>query len=147
MVLSSVSDSYSDCVWCSGFVIPLYFCICLVPIYFYVIVASLCGVYVCVRVCVSNFSSKTTRPGDMLFVLKDSLKIPSMKNCSRLADQFVRLFARAIISEVPPTLSMKILTLYHNFLSDYCRDFPNVLHICTRSQVDSLVLVSDLDLS
>ena len=63
---------------------------------------------------------------------------------------FVRLFARAIISEVPPhpppppptptpTLSMKILTLYHNFLSDYCRDFSNILHICTRSQVDSLV--------
>ena len=60
-----------------------------------------------------------------------------MKNCSRHADLFVRLFARAIISEVPPTLSMKILTLYHNFLSDYCRDFSNILHICTRSQVDS----------
>ena len=59
----------------------------------------------------------------------------------------IRLFARAIVSEVPPTLSMKILTLYHNFPSDYCRDFSNILHICTRSQVDSLVRVSDLDLS
>ena len=34
------------------------------------IMASLCGVYV--RVCVSDFS-ETTRPRDMLFVLKDSL--------------------------------------------------------------------------
>ena len=62
-----------------------------------------------------------------------------MKMSSIHADLFVRLFARAIISEVPPTLSMKILTLYHNFLSDYCRDFYHILHICTRPQVDSLV--------
>ena len=62
-----------------------------------------------------------------------------MKKCSSHADLFVRLFARAIKSEVPPTLSVKISTLYHNFLSDYCRDFSHILHICTRSQVDSLV--------
>ena len=65
--------------------------------------------------------------------------LPSVKNCSRHADLFVCLFARAIISEVPPTLSMKILTLYQNFLSDYCRDFSNIWHICTRSQVDSVL--------
>ena len=70
----------------------------------------------------------------MLFFLKDS-----MKNCSRHADLFVRLFARAIVSEVSPTLSMKILTLYHNIVSDYCRDFSHTLHICTMPQVDSLV--------
>ena len=70
-----------------------------------------------------------------------------MKKCSRHAGLFVRLFARAILSEIPPTLSMKILTLYHNFLSDYCRDFSHILHIYTRPQVDSLVRVSDLGLS
>ena len=70
-----------------------------------------------------------------------------MKKCSNHADLFVRLFARAIISKVPPTLSMNILTLYHNFLSDYCRDFSHILHICTRPQVDTLMLVPDLDLS
>ena len=62
-----------------------------------------------------------------------------MKNCSRHADLFVRLFARATISEVPPTLSMNSLALYYNFLNDYCRDFSDILHICTRSQVDPLV--------
>ena len=61
--------------------------------------------------------------------------LSSLKNCSRHADLFVRLFATAIISEVPPTLRMKILTLYHNFLSDYCRDFSHILHTCTRPQV------------
>ena len=49
----------------------------------------------------------------------------------------VRLFARAITSEVPPTLGVKTSTL-HNFLIDYCRDFSHILHICTRPQVDSL---------
>ena len=96
---------------------------------------SLCGMYV--RVCVSSFSDETTRPRDMLFILKAYLS--KMKKCSRHADLFVRLFARAIISEVPPTLSVKISTLYHNFLIDYCRDFSHILHICTRPQVDSLV--------
>ena len=70
-----------------------------------------------------------------------------MKNCSRHADLFVRLFHRAITSEVPPTQSVKILTLYPNFLIDYCRDFSLILHICTRPQVDSFVLESGLDLS
>ena len=74
----------------------------------------------------------------MLFFLKIAYH-RSMKKYSRHADLFVRLFARAIISEVPPAPSMKILTRYHNFLSDYCRDFSDILHICTGSQVDSLV--------
>ena len=86
---------------------------------------------------VSNFS-KTTRPRDMLFFLKIPYLL-RMKNCSRHADLFVRLFARAITSAVPPTLSVKISTLYHNFLIDYCRDFSHILYICTRPQVDSLV--------
>ena len=51
----------------------------------------------------------------------------------------VRLFAKDIIMEVPPNESVKISTLYHNFLSDYCRDFSHILHICTRPEVDSLV--------
>ena len=38
-----------------------------------------------------------------------------------------------------PIKSVEISTLYHNFLSDYCRDFSHFLDICTKSQVDSLV--------
>ena len=64
-----------------------------------------------------------------------------MENCSRHADLFVRLFARVFESEVPPTLSVKISTLYHNFLIDYCRDFSYILHICTRPQLHSLVSI------
>ena len=71
--------------------------------------------------------------------LKDTFSIED-ENCSRHADLFVCLFARAITIEVPPpTLSVKISTLYHNFPIDYCRDFSHILHICTRPQVDSLV--------
>ena len=75
----------------------------------------------------------------MLLILKDTLSIEDEK-CSRHADLFVRLFPRAIISEVPPTQSVKMSTLYPNFLIDYCRDFSHILHICIRPQVDSLVL-------
>ena len=100
------------------------------------IMASLCGI--CVHVCVNNFSSKTTRPRDMLLILKDTLSIED-ENCSRHPNMFVRLFPRAITSEVPPTQSVKISTLYHNILIDYYRDFSLILHICTRPQVDSLV--------
>ena len=39
------------------------------------IMSSLCGVGVRVSVRVNNFSSKTTRPRDMLFFLKDILSI------------------------------------------------------------------------
>ena len=43
------------------------------------IMSSLCGVGVRVRVCVNNFFSKTTRPRDMLFFLKDTLSIEDEK--------------------------------------------------------------------
>ena len=44
------------------------------------IMASLCSVRVCVRVRVTNFFSKTTRPRDMLFFLKDTLTIEDDKS-------------------------------------------------------------------
>ena len=43
------------------------------------IMSSLCGVGVHVRVRVNNFFSKTTRPRDMLFFLKDTLSIEDEK--------------------------------------------------------------------
>ena len=46
-----------------------------------------------------------------------------------------------------PTQSVKISTLYHNFLIHYCRDFSHILHIYTRPLVDYLVSELDLDLS
>ena len=42
-----------------------------------IFMSSLCGVGVRVRV--NNFSSKTTRPRDMLFFLKDTLSIKDEK--------------------------------------------------------------------
>ena len=63
------------------------------------IMSSLCGVGVRVRV--NNFFSKTTRPRDMLFFLKDTLSIEDEK-CSRHANLSVRLFARDITRGVPP---------------------------------------------
>ena len=41
--------------------------------------SSLCGVGVRARVRVNNFSSKTTRPRDVLFFLKDTLSIEDEK--------------------------------------------------------------------
>ena len=39
-----------------------------------------------------------------------------------------------------PTQSVKIIsTLYDNFLIHYCRDFSDILHVCTRPLVDYLV--------
>ena len=98
------------------------------------IMSSLCGV----GVRVNNFSSKTTRPRDMLFFLKDTLSIE---------DEKLFKACKSVCSSVcwrhykggTPTKSVKISTLYHNFLSDYCRDFSHILHICTRPEVDSLV--------
>ena len=43
------------------------------------IMSSLCGVGVRIRVRVNNFFSKTTRPRDMLFFLKDTLSIEDEK--------------------------------------------------------------------
>ena len=44
----------------------------------FIFMLSLCYVGVRIRVCVNDFSSKTTRPRDMLF-LKDSLSIKDEK--------------------------------------------------------------------
>ena len=55
--------------------------------------ASLC-------VCVYN-SSESTRPRDLLFVLKIPYML-KMENCLRHVDPFVHLFPRAVVSEVPP---------------------------------------------
>ena len=73
----------------------------------------------------------------MLLIIKDTLSIKD-ENVFK-ACRSVRLFPRAITSEVPPTQSVKISTLYPNFLIDYYRDFSHILHICIRPQVDSLV--------
>ena len=62
--------------------------------------SSLCGVGVRVRV--NNFSSKTTRPRDMLFFLKDTLSIEDEKLFKQIMQISVRLFARDITREVPP---------------------------------------------
>ena len=64
------------------------------------IMSSLCGVGVRVRVRVNNFSSKTTRPRDVLFFLKDTLSIEDEKLFK--ACKSVRLFARDITRGVPP---------------------------------------------
>ena len=45
----------------------------------HIFMSSLCGVGVRVRVRVNNFSSKTTRPRDVLFFLKDTLSIEDEK--------------------------------------------------------------------
>ena len=78
------------------------------------------------RVRVNNFSSKTTRPRDMLFFLKDTLSIE---------DEKVFKACKSVCSSVcyshykggTPTKSVKISTLYHNFLSDYYRGFLSYL--------------------
>ena len=63
------------------------------------IMLSLCGVGVHVHFRITNLSSKTTRPRDMLLFLKDALSIE--ENCSGHANLFVHLFTRSITSEVP----------------------------------------------
>ena len=97
--------------------------------------SSLCGVGVRVRVRVNNFSSKTTRPRDVLFFLKDTLSIEDEK----LFKACKSVCLLETLQGGTPTKSVKISTLNHNFLSDYCRDFSHILHICTRPEVDSLV--------
>ena len=104
------------------------------------IMSSLCGMGVRarVRVRVNNFSSKTTRPRDVLFFLKDTLSIEdekSFKACKSVCSSVCKRHYKG----GTPTKSVKISTLNHNFLSDYCRDFSHILHICTRPEVDSLV--------
>ena len=66
------------------------------------IMASLCGICIHMRVRVNIFSSKSTRLRDMLLLLKDTLTIEDYKIFQIDADLSVRLFPRAIRSEVPP---------------------------------------------
>ena len=65
------------------------------------IMASLCSVGVRVGALVNDFSSKTTRPRDMLFVLKDALSIED-ENCSRHADLSVCLPEPLQVRYPPP---------------------------------------------
>ena len=53
----------------------------------------------CLRICVhmNNFSSNSTRPKDMLLLLKDSLSMENDKS-----DLAVCLNPRAVRSEIPP---------------------------------------------
>ena len=80
----------------------------------------------------------------MLFVFKDTLSIEDEK----LFKACKSVWSSVCYSHYnggTPTKSVKSSTLYHNFLSDYYRDFSHILHICIRPQADSLVRVSDLD--
>ena len=72
---------------------------------------------------------------------------PDTSQLVRHADLCVPQFLIAITSAVHPTQSVKISTLYHNFLIYSCRDVSLILHICTKLQIDSHVGVSGLKLS
>ena len=86
---------------------------------------------------VNNFS-KSTRPRDMLFLLKDTSSIDEKKLFK--ACRSVRLSVpQSHYKGDTPIQSVKISTLYNNFVIDYCRDFSLILHVCTRPRVDSLV--------
>ena len=63
------------------------------------IMASFFGVHL--HVCVNNFS-KSTRPRDMPFLLKDTLTFEDEKVFKACSSRSVRPFPRAIISEAPP---------------------------------------------
>ena len=79
--------------------------------------SSLCGVGVRVRV--NIFFSKTTRPRDMLFFLKDTLSIEDEKLFK--ACRSVHLFARDITRGVPPP---KVCRSVHLFARDITRGVP-----------------------
>ena len=108
-----------------------------IKFFFHIFMSSLCGVAVRIRVRVNNFS-KTTRPRDMLFFFKDTLSIED-ENLFKACKSVCSSVCYSHYKGCTPTKSVKISTLYHNFLSDYCRDFSHILHICTRPEVDSLV--------
>ena len=92
--------------------------------------SSLSGLGVGIRMI--DFSSKTAKCRDMFFFIKDYLSIE---------DEKLFKACRSVCSSVgwSHPLSVKISTIYHNFLIDYCRDFSHILHICTKPQVNSLV--------
>ena len=74
-----------------------------------------------------------------------SWQLSRMINCKIHADLCVRLFLRAITSEVPPPKVWKFQHLITIFSFTIEGIFLFILHICTRPLVDSLVWVSDLD--
>ena len=80
------------------------------------IMASLGGVHVHVGVCVNNFSDESTKPRDMLFVVKDTLSIEDDKlfKASRSVHLFV---SQSHYKWGIPTEGVKISTLYHNNFS------------------------------
>ena len=98
-----------------------------------IFMSSLCDVYVRVRV--NNFFSKTTRPRDMLFFLKDTLSIEDeklFKACKSVC------LLETLQGRYPHQKCENSNTL-SQFSLDYCRNFSHILHICTRPELDSLV--------
>ena len=61
------------------------------------IMASPCGVSFIIK----NFSSESTGPRDMLFILKDTLSVED-ENFYKTCGSIFRLFPRAFTSEVLP---------------------------------------------
>ena len=129
-VLTYTTQHISTSIYCGFFSFFFLLFLCQLTCQSADIMSSLCGVGV--HVYMNNFSLKTTRPRDMLFILKDTLN-----NCARHADLFVRLFPRANTSEVPPPKVWK----FQHFITIFSFTIAGIflLHICTRPLVDSLV--------
>ena len=90
---------------------------------------KICSMYirVCVRVRVNDIS-KTTRPRDMpVFFFSKIPYLSRMEKFSRHADLSVCLFARAITSEEPPTLSVKNLNTLSQFSHSLLQGFLSYL--------------------
>ena len=97
--------------------------------------SSLC--HACVHV--NNFSSKNYNAQRHAVVLKVPYLL-RMKMCSRHADLFIRLFPRAITSEVPPPKVRK----FQHFITIFSLTIAGISLlscICTRPQVSSLMRV------
>ena len=106
--------------------------------------ASLCGVCICVRL--NSFSSKNTRPREMLFVLKDTL---SIKN-----EKVIKACKSEIRSKIPPPPSPPPPRVwkFQHFTTVLSLTIEGIwmspiLHTCTRQQVDFFLWVLGLDLS
>ena len=88
------------------------------------------------------------RPHEQLLLLnyKTQRRAAFLKDTLTIEDEKLFKAYRSVCSSVPqshyksgtPTQSVKISTLYHNFVIHYCRDFSHVLHICTRPLVNYL---------
>ena len=64
--------------------------------------SAACIITVSVHVCVNNFSSKTTRPRDMLIVFKDTLSIEDEKLFKACRSVCLSVPQSLSSSEVPP---------------------------------------------